>query len=626
MQCIHIYRIICLCAIFTFAISCGGNKSGENNIEHTNVSDQVRYILMPDADTILPTWSADNIVVNHWPVDPDNLHPTNGNTAARAWVLQYTSNYLLRNDPVNLGIAPDVAIAMPEISSDNLQYTYTLRKDATWDNGSPISAEDIVFTFKANLCPVVNNPHAKPYVENISDVVSREADHVTFIMKREYIQNIAFVSDFPIMQRSYYDPGNTLAKYTFADFNDPNFNPDAHTDLTAWANGFNDAKYGTDLEAISASGPYKVTAWTRGQTLTLEKKKNHWTSKLASPDIYETAYPEQIIFKIIKDPNAQKLEFRAQTIDASVWLSTETTMELMQEPEFMQNYNVKFADRYDYNYIGMNMRPDGTAHKKIFTDAKVRRAMAYLTPIEDMITIIAHGYAKRQASCVSPLKPEYNSDLQLIPFDVEAAKKLLDEAGWKDTDGDNVRDKEVDGEKIPLRFELKYQSGQKFVEDVVKMMKDAYYKAGVDITLVGIEPNTLREQIMQHDFDMYMSAWAGGSLPEDYTQLFHTASYAEGGSNYCGFGNAESDALIDSIKYTIDASKRIPMVKRFQKMIYDEQPYIFMYAASRKIVIHKRFGNQYMTFDRPGVVLNNMRLLSLYGSQAGEANKESASK
>lgn len=608
-----IYRfapVILILPFFLLAASCGGNKESENNIETTGNTADVKFILMPDADTILPTWSKENIVVNHWPGDPDNLHPTNGGTTGRSWVLSFTSNYLLRSDPVHQGVTPDIALTMPEISSDNLSYTYHLRKNATWDDGTVISAEDVIFTIKANACPLVNNPQSKPYFQNIADITSNASDEITIRMKREYIQNIYFVGDMPLMERKFHDPKNVLANYTIGQLNDPNFHGENDKNLTAWANEFNDQKYGTDLTLLNGSGAYKVVSWNRGQTLELQKKTNHWTSKINDPGIYEAAYPEKIIFKIVKDPNSQMLELRAQTIDVTTWLTTETVLELMKDPEFNKNYNVKFTDRYDYNYIGMNMRPDGTVHKQFFNDVKVRRAMAYLVPLDNIISIVSHGYAKRMASCVSPLKPEYNTDLALIPYDVEAAKKLLDEAGWKDTDGDNIRDKVIDGVKTPFRFELKYQAGQTFVEDVVRMIKEAMYPAGIDVILVSTEPNTLKEQLGKHDFDMYLSAWSSSSLPEDFTQLFATASYADGGSNYCGYGNAESDALLDSIKYTIDLEKRTPMLKRFQKMLYDDQPYIFMYATARKIVIHKRFGNQYMTFDRPGVVLNDLKLLT----------------
>jgi len=623
MKIVSIPRLTLLILTATFLNSCGNNKK-EGETDMKTFTDKEKYILLADADSILPEWSTENVVVNHWVGDPDNLHPTNGGTAPRSWVFQYTCNFILRNDIINLGICPDLAVSMPKISADNLSYTYTLRKDATWDNGEQITAEDAIFMLKANKCPLTNNPSLKAYFENIKDVVADPQDKFTFtiVMKKEYILNVFFLTDFPIIQRSYYDPQNILAQYTFVQFNDSTFNADAETKLTAWANTFNDPKYGSDVNFLNTSGPYKVVEWNTGQTLTLERKKNHWTQKLIDPTAYETSYPEKIIFKIDGDPNSQKLELRAQTFDASSWVPTASVLELMQEPDFNKNYNIQFTDNFNFNYIGMNMKPDGTTHKKFFTDAKVRKAMAHLIPVEDLIRVVSFGYAKRQNGTVSPLKPEYNDALPLIAFDVEAAKKLLDEAGWKDTDGNNIRDKEVDGEKLQMEIELKFQSGQKFVVDMVNMVVESAYKAGVVLIPVGVESNTMKEQLRKHDFDIYVSAWSSGSFPEDYTQIWHTSSYISGGSNYVGFGNAETDALIDSIKYTIDDNKRIPMVKELQRIIYEEQPYIILYSTSKKNILHKRFGNQYMVFDRPGVILNNMRLLSLYGMNSGVTKKD----
>ena len=186
--------------IFTVAVfnSCGNNKNG-GDTETVGITENVKYILLPDADSILPEWSKENVVVNHWVGDPDNLHPTNGGTASRSWVLQYTSNFILRNDIINLGICPDLAVSMPKISADNLSYSYTLRKDATWDNGEQITAEDAIFMLKANKCPLTNNPSLKSYFENIKNVVADPNDKFSFtiVMKKEYILNVAFLTDFP---------------------------------------------------------------------------------------------------------------------------------------------------------------------------------------------------------------------------------------------------------------------------------------------------------------------------------------------------------------------------------------------------------------------------------------------
>jgi ABC-type transport system substrate-binding protein len=122
--------------------------------------------------------------------------------------------------------------------------------------------------------------------------------------------------------------------------------------------------------------------------------------------------------------------------------------------KFLTHYNIEFTDNYSYNYIGLNMKPDGVTHKKFFDDVKVRRAMGYLVPVDDLINVITLGRAKRMAGPISPLKDEYNTNLTPLSNDIAAATKLLDEAGWKDSDGDNIRDKMIDGVKPKCKLNL----------------------------------------------------------------------------------------------------------------------------------------------------------------------------
>jgi peptide/nickel transport system substrate-binding protein len=606
-------------AAVTILSACGSGNT-ENKIENKDnqsiSANQVKYIKIDDAKEFLPSWSKENVLIYHDIGEPDDMHPTNGTSAARTEIFGYTQVYLVGVDYQNLTTRPIAVKEMPKISENGKEYTYELRTDITFDDGKPLTLEDVIFTFKANKCPLTNNPHAKPYLDNLLDIRIDAANPNVFtvVMKEKYIQNINFLADYPIMQRTFFDKENVLAKYSFAQFNDKSFKADSKADLNKWATEFNNAKYSRDPKFIVGAGPYKIEKWDAGQSMTLVKKQNHWSAK--SNKMYESAYPEKIIFKINKDANSQMLEFKSQTLDASTFLSTKTLLELQDDATFNANYNSRFTDTYNYGYIAMNMKPDGVKHKKLFTDKKVRRAMAMLTPLDNINKVINKGKNKRMVGPVSPLKPEYNTDLTLIPFDIEGAKKLLDEAGWTDTDGDNIRDKMIDGEKVKFEFNLNYMTTTVDWKDIATMTSEQMYKAGIKANPNPLDFAVLYDNAKNHDFDMMIAAWAGNFAAEDFTQIWHTSSWASKGSNYPGFGTAETDALIDSIKYTIEDEKRIPMVKRLQAVIYEEQPYIFMFAALRRNIIHKRFGNQEMYFERPGVWLSNLRLLSNTGTAA----------
>jgi len=239
--------------------------------------------------------------------------------------------------------------------------------------------------------------------------------------------------------------------------------------------------------------------------------------------------------------------------------------------------------------------------------------MAYLTPVDNIIRFVYKNYAnqcKRVVTNVSPIKKEADRELVPIPLDIEKAKQLLDEAGWKDSDGDGVRDKIIDGEKVQLSFTFQFLNTAGDWKEMAAMAADEMGKAGVKVNLLALDLKIFVEKARNHDFDMMMGVWGGSSQSEDFTQLWHTGSWISKGSNYSGFGNAQSDALIDSIKFTTDESKHNVLSRQLQKMIYDDQPYIFLYASLRRNVIHKRFGNAELFSERPGILLNTLKLLS----------------
>jgi ABC-type transport system substrate-binding protein len=180
----------------------------------------------------------------------------------------------------------------------------------------------------------------------------------------------------------------------------------------------------------------------------LEKKPNYWYH--GSDNIHLLALPGKIIFKLNRDDVSQQLEFKSQALDVSGVVTIKTLLDLKEDSGFNANYHAAVMPTYNYTYLAMNQRPDGITRQKLFEDVRVRKALAFVTPVDEMIRIVYKSYSPqchRLAGPVSPLKKECDTTLALRPYDLEAARKLLDEAGWKDTDHDNVRDKMIDGKK-----------------------------------------------------------------------------------------------------------------------------------------------------------------------------------
>ncbi len=549
-----------------------------------------------------------NSLVAHIVSEPDDMHPTNGASAIRAEIQLYTHMSLLRLNYKDGILIPCLAKSLPQVSANGLQYTYELKEEARWDDNSFITGNDIAFTAKASKCLLTNNTAVKSYWDNISEVTIDAVNpkKFTVIMKRPYILNTWFWTDFPIIQEAYYDTQKTLLKYTYTQLTDAVYIK-GKKDIENWATEFNSPKYYTNPRFISGAGPYKITKWDKGVSLTLEKKKNHWT-KSCNENWYCQAYPDKIIFKLNSNNASTLLELKNKLIDISTQVDFSSYFELSKDANFTKDYTMRLTNTYNYIYVCMNMKPDGQKHKKIFNDITVRRAMAMLTPYNQINKTIYENNVKRMVGPVSPNKVDFNASLKLIEYDLEKAKHLLTQAGWADTDNDNVLDKMIDGEKVKLEFDINFMNTQKQWEDLAKQIAESMQKANIFVKLNPLDYSSFVSACFRHDFDMSIGAWQGSAQPEDYSQLWSTTAWANNALNFSGFGNTKTDALIDSINSSVNEQKRIALSKQFQKLVYDEQPYIFMFSQTRRVVVNKKWENLEVYAEYPGVLLNTLKL------------------
>ncbi|MBL0257989.1 MAG: hypothetical protein IPQ03_10925 [Bacteroidetes bacterium] len=598
--------------VFLFLlIACSCKEKGNSEDAHSAQLSTVVHI--DDAKEFDPTWSKENTLIYHTTSEPDNLHPTNGNSLPRSEILFHTQQTLIRVDFEKQTLLPCLVKSMPEVSADGLEYTYDLRDDAKWDNGDPLLSGDVLFTAKASRCILTNNPATKLYWQNIKSfsIDPSTTGRFTIRMKNKNIQNISFFTSFSILQQSFYDPKNILSHYSFEQFDDTAFHADQHQDLVDWSATFNDDKYGRDPQFMNGLGPYKVQSWEAGQSITLVRKENYWGK--GKSDYFLQSGPEKIIFRLNKDENSTQLEFKSQALDASTSFSTSSLIALQQDETFRKNYNYALTLTYNFTYIGFNERPEIANRKELFTDSKTRRALALLTPVDQLIRLVYKDYAadcKRMISNVSPLKKEFNAELKPLPFDAGSGKKMLLDAGWEDSDQDGFLDKSVNGKKIAFDAELIFLNTSSDWKDMASLIAQEYSKAGIKVTLTPLDLKLFGERARAHDYDLILGSWGATSLPEDYTQIWHSSSWKNHGNNYTGFGTNASDALIDSIKIELIPEKRIEMVHKLQTIIYEDQPCVFLYCSLRRVVVHKRFGSVSLYAERPGVILNTLKLLN----------------
>ena len=547
-----------------------------------------------------------NQVVVHIKSSPDGLHPTNDNSAIVSFIQKYTQKKLSDVGMISELVEPILVQEIPTIDSTGTLFKYEIIEGIHWDNKEPLSAKDVEFTLKVLLCPLTNNSDFRPVFRSIIDSVILDPKNpriFTLVCKSKHQLNRDIFREIILLQQSFWDPKNKLKAITFLNLKQATF--ESSEAIDQWFNSFNSSDNAYLPEKLVGLGPYQVKAFEKGHYIKLVRKEDWWGDHLTGPN-YDND-PTTIIFKPIPDDAAAYLGIKNQEIDFTKGLSTSKMLKLQASDDFNSSYKSEFIFRYAYSYMGLNMRPDGVEHLPFFTSKETRRALALLTPIEEMIEVLYYGKAVRQVGIIPNFKASFNPDLKPIPYDIEQAKALLAKDGWKDSDNDQILDKVINNKKISFTFKLSYVPYGS-TPDMVFMMVESYKKAGIECIPNPVDGNSLFQKAANHDFDAYLAGWMLDEGYSDPTQLWSTESWTTKGSNFTGFGNSKTDSLIKMVNTTLDSAKHLAAYHQLQKEIYDAQPYVFLWSAQTGMAAHKRFEGTTFYRTRPNISLGSFHL------------------
>jgi len=503
-------------------------------------------------------------------------------------------------DDEEMKIIPWLAKSRPIVTvlpgNTGMEITYEIKEEAAWDDGTPITASDIIFSIKAAKCPKVNSDHLKPYIEFITEVLTypENPKKLTFVSKEVYILAEHVTGDIAIIPEKVLDPKGLLRNFTIAQFNAPTEAVLSDPRIKEFADAYNSEPYNREPEFIACSGPYKLVSWQTGQRLILERKDNWWGKKYEKESFLFEAYPKRLVYEIVNDFNTALTALKDEKIDVILVTPVKEYLDLDKSAAFKANYIKSEPLMLSYTYIGLNVRD------KILNDKKVRQALAQLIDADMINQKVLYGMQFRVIGEVMPLfKDDYNNALKPYQYNPELAKKLLAEAGWKDSDGDGVLDKVINGEKTPFVLKYTYNSGNPVRETVGLLMQEWFKQSGIKVEVTPMEWVLYLEELKKNKIQMFYGGWVSSPRPNDPKQIWHSTS-RNGGSNYTGFGDAQSDALIDDIRKELDPSKRSILIKRWQALLHEEVPYIFLFGQNYRNVVHKRFDNLHESPIYPG--------------------------
>ncbi len=523
-------------------------------------------------------------MVRHFLSDPENFNPYVSNDSGASAVHQYVFESLLdleNESPYKLrGL---IAKGPPAVSEDKLTYTFDLRDDVYFADGKPLSANDVLFSIKVIKNPKVLAASLRNYYSAISDVRQEGKYRISFICREPYFRNNISLGSLQILPRHFYDPDGLLDPVDASSLIDGTWETGPHAErVQQFAEKFNTGYH----RKMLGSGPYLVEKWeddvVTGQKVILTRNHNYWGMDRA--DLMHKGYVEKVVFKIVNDQEAAFIELTNGNIDY-FGLRPLQFKDKSWSPDFMDRFKKSVVYSSGYVYIGWN-----NAHP-IFRDKRVRKAMTYLTDRESMVLNLMFGLAETVEGPIHKFRPEYNHSLEPHPYDPDRALVLLEEAGWADSDNDGILDKDVDGEKMPFKFEFLVNSGNQLRKDIALALQYELQDIGIACEVRELDWTIFLDRVVRKkDFAACTLGWTGSlRLPPDSYQIWHS-SQAEGqGSNYIGFKNEEVDGILETYRREFDMDKRVQLYRRFQKILYDEQPYTFLWKSRNAISYNRRF-------------------------------------
>ncbi len=448
---------------------------------------------------------------------------------------------LLKRDPDTLELKPFLAKSFA-VSEDGMEIDFKLRDDIYFSDGVPVTAKDVEFSFKTITNPQIDAAMLANYYQDVKEVQVISGREVKFVMKRKYFKSLEIVGGMAILPEHIYH------------FDDPHV-------------------FNSRISDPVGSGPYVFVKWNVAKNVILIRNESYW-GKL--PAI------KKIVFKFIINDNAAIQSLKSGDVDYVRPLPDQYD-QLAKDKAFTSKfYPLSYwHPGVGYFYIGWNEA------NPCFKDKRVRLALTMLIDREAICKhLLKNPEAKVATGPFYIYGDQTNPDIKPWPYDVERARKLLTQAGWVDTNGNGIIDK--DG--VEFKFNYMIVGGVSLHENIAKLLKDSFSKVGIEMRVDPYEWSVFIGKLHDRDFDATNLAWGGG-LESDPYQVWHSSQIGGGGGNYVGFNNPEADALIEKARETLDRTERDKLYHKFHSILHEQQPYTFIYTRPSQAFLDRRFQN-----------------------------------
>ncbi|MCX5668470.1 MAG: peptide-binding protein [Candidatus Omnitrophica bacterium] len=465
--------------------------------------------------------------------DARTLVPILASDSASSDICGFVFNGLVKYDK-NIEPVGDLAESW-DIEDLGKTIIFHLRKGVRWHDGRAFTSRDVEFTYKKLIDPDVRTPYSGEY-ERVKD----------FVLIDDYTVKITYKEPFAPAVSSWGIPIMPEHLLKNEDLNKTKFS-----------------------RSPIGTGPYKFKSWKTGDKIELVSNHDYFEGR---------PYIDRYIYRIIPDEATTFLELQTQGVDMSLLTPLQFTRQT-DNKVFKTHYNKFKYQSFGFTYMGYNLSDPR------FQDVRVRRAINYAVNKQEIIDAIFFGLARITTGPFVPDSWAYNKDVKPASYDPIEAKRLLNEAGWIDADGDGWLEK--DG--VEFEFTVLVNQGNAERQRSAELMQKQLKVVGIRMKIRVIEWSSLiNEFIEKRRFEAVLMGWFLSRDPDCY-DIWHSSKTRPGEFNFVGYKNERVDGLLEEGRRTFDQSKRAVVYHEIHKLIYEDQPYLFLYTADALPIVNSRF-------------------------------------
>jgi len=431
-----------------------------------------------------------------------------------------------------------------EWAKDSMSIAFHLNPRARWHDGVPVRAADVRFTHQLFTNPVVGSP-AAPNVANIDSVSVRDSlTAVVWYKRRSPEQFFDAAYQMPLV------PEHLLSKIPPADL-----------------------RTSEAARNPVGTGPFRFVRWVPGSTIELVADTTYYGGR---PKL------DRVLWSFTPDFTTAVTKLLTGEADIFEPLRPENVAEIAKN----KSLRTEPYGALDYGFMAFNLRDRKSARPHpLFGDRALRRA---LTMAVDRKAIVRNVFDTLGAVALGPYtRAQFTADSTIpqIPFDLDGAKRALDSLGWRDTNGDGVREKGGH----PLAFTLLTPTSSKNRIRTAVLLQEQLKAAGVKVEIEQMEFNAFMQREVGHDFDAVMGGWHLDPSPGGVRQQWGTAgAQGEDGSNYARYESPTFDAYVDSALAATDPAREKALFRRAYETILADAPAIWIYEPKPLIGVHSR--------------------------------------